>query len=224
MSTMHDVHASNRTWIVETLAGLDDAGWTSWTLCAGWDVEDLTAHLVARERHQIAAAGIVVPALRPMHERAMAREAARGREALVERLAAGPPLGRLMDWANALEFWIHAEDVARGGLGIERDKPEGREADLLWRILTRNARFAFRSVDTGGVLAIADTGSGREVAFRLGGRIARGADPAAADVRLTGSVGELTLWVSGRTQAAQVTLSPGEHPLAAALAAARLGI
>lgn len=69
MSTMHDVHASNRTWIVETLAGLDDAGWTSWTLCAGWDVEDLTAHLVARERHQIAAAGIVVPALRPMHER-----------------------------------------------------------------------------------------------------------------------------------------------------------
>ena len=46
MSTMHDVHASNRTWIVETLAGLDDAGWTSWTLCAGWDVEDLTAHLV----------------------------------------------------------------------------------------------------------------------------------------------------------------------------------
>lgn len=224
MSAAHDVHVSNRAWIVETVQGLDDAGWGASTLCAGWDVEDLVAHLVARERHPVAAAGIVVPALHPMHERAMAKEEARGRRRLVERLAAGPPLGRLMDWANALEFWIHAEDLARGGLAIERPAPDAATSDLLWKTLTRNARFALRAVRTAGVLAVTDTTGPHTAAFRLGGRIVHAADPASADVTLAGGVGELTLWLSGRREAARGDLSPADHPLAAALRTARLGV
>lgn len=223
MSAIGDLHVSNRHWIVETLGGLDDAGWHASTLCEGWEAEDLTAHLVARERHQFAAAGLVVPALRSFHERAMAREKARGRAALVERLAAGPPLGRLMDWANGLEFWIHAEDLARGSLEIERPPPEGAAARVLWTILARNARLSLRRVRTAGVVAIDDTEAVRSVAFRLGGALPRKADPALADVTLSGQVGELTLWLSGRRGAADVVLSPADHPLAEDLRRAPLG-
>lgn len=223
MSTLHDVHMANRAWIVETLRGLDDTGWQAATLCEGWDAEDLAAHLVARERHQIAAAGLVVPALHSMHERAMAKEAARGREALVERLASGPPLRRLSDWANALEYWIHAEDLARGDLAIRREPPMGEAADLLWRILSRNARLALRRVRTDGVLAICSD-SGRSVRYRVGGRLVRAADSAAADVTITGPVGELTLWLSGRRGSAAVVVAPTDTPFAQDLLTVRLGI
>lgn len=223
MSTMHDVHTANRAWIVETLRGLDDSGWEASTLCTGWDVEDLAAHLVARERHQVAAVGLVVPALHSMHERAMAKEAARGREALVSRLDAGPPLGRLVDWTNALEYWIHAEDLARGGLAIRRDPPTGAAADMLWKLLARTARLGLRSVRTAGVLAVADTDGDRSVGFRLGGHLVRGADPTAADVTLSGPVGELTLWLSGRRYAAAVELTPTDTPFAVDVLTARLG-
>lgn len=224
MSTMHDVHAANRTWIVDTLRGLDDAGWAASTLCVGWDVEDLAAHLVARERHQVAAAGIVVPALHWMHERAMAKEAARGRDALVSRLAAGPPLGRLSDWANALEYWIHAEDLARGGLAIRREPPTGAAAGLLWKILARNARLGLRRVGTEGILAVTDTDAGRSVGFRLGTRLVRGADPDDADATIAGTVGELTLWLSGRRDAATVEITPADTPFAIEVQTVRLGV
>lgn len=54
--------------------------------------------------------------------------------------------------------------------------------------------------------------------------IARRAGPADADVTLAGPVGELTLWLSGRRGAARVDLTPADHPLAADLRTARLGV
>lgn len=49
MITNVEIHArttSNRLLIADLLAGLDDAGWESDTLCAGWTVHDLAAHLL----------------------------------------------------------------------------------------------------------------------------------------------------------------------------------
>lgn len=57
-----DIILAERAFFVKTLKGLKQSEWRADTLCAGWDVEDLAAHLIVRERGNIPArAGIVVP-------------------------------------------------------------------------------------------------------------------------------------------------------------------
>ncbi len=88
------------------------------TLCEGWDVRDLTAHLVVRERRLDAAPGILIPAFADYTERVQQQVAASTDwDVLLGQVASGPPLYspfKLLDpIANVAEMFIHHEDVRR---------------------------------------------------------------------------------------------------------------
>ncbi len=88
------------------------------TLCEGWSTADLAAHLVVRERRPDTGPGLVWPPLAGYTDKV--RCAVRDRttwEQLVDTVRCGPPwLLRPFDGPmNTVEFFIHTEDVRRGG-------------------------------------------------------------------------------------------------------------
>lgn len=172
------------------------AGADAPTLCEGWDVLDLAAHLVVRERRPDAAAGLVVPALAGRLERLMAGEAAAGLPAVVERFRAGPPpwsvfaLPGVEALANLAEFVVHHEDVRRAdGSGPRQDVEALQEA--VWRRL-RPAALAGLARTRLPVVAVHTDGR-RQVLWH-------GDHP----VVLTGEPVELLLRLFGRREVAQV--------------------
>ena len=89
------------------------------TLCAGWNVRDLAAHIVVRERRPDAALGIVLPIAARYTERVMAEFGALPFEFLLAKLGDGPgkfsPLSHesVAVRVNTLELLVHHEDVRR---------------------------------------------------------------------------------------------------------------
>ena len=100
------------------VATMREVGPDAPTLCEGWDVRDLAAHLVVRERRLDAAPGIVIPAFAGYTERVQRQVAASTDwDVLLDKIASGPPLlspFKLLDpIANMDEMFIHHEDVRR---------------------------------------------------------------------------------------------------------------
>jgi len=139
----------------------------------------------------------------------------------VRIIRSGPPRLSVMglpgvdERANAVEFFVHHEDVRRGAPGWQPRELSGGESDMLWHRL-RMARFLLRKAPVGVELARDDTvlagdntglagdstGSDRASAEGPAYRItAKNATPA---VTVVGSPAELTMWVMGRTGAARV--------------------
>ncbi|MCX7619868.1 MAG: TIGR03085 family metal-binding protein [Acidimicrobiales bacterium] len=186
------------------------------TLCEGWSAYDLVAHLVVRENKPIATIGIVAASLGQLHERAIERTKLRSSfESLVERFRSGPPLAWKLvdDLFNGQEFFIHHEDLRRGG-GNTEPRPAEEIAgieDQLWRLLERGKRFAVRGIkDVGVELTRPD---GAAITARRG-------EPKAI---IAGRPGEILLYLSGRKSAAHVELR-GDPDAIAQVEAARLGI
>ena len=183
------------------------------TLCEGWTTTDLATHLVVRERKPVAALGLVLSPLESTLRQTMARmSAANSYDALVAKVRSGPPaLLRPFDAAmNTAEYFIHHEDVRRGG-GDPPPRPVADIAELeeqLWRSLGRRSYKVLGS--TGLDLVHED------------GRIAH-ARPGERTATLTGRPGELTLYLSGRKDAAHVELG-GPPDAVAAVGDARFGI
>lgn len=197
-------------------ARFDDLGPEAPTLCEGWATFDLAAHLVVRERHPLAAPGILVPALAGVAERAMGKEMQKGYARVVERVRTGPPPGpfaipRVRELLNLLEYAVHHEDVRRAN-GMPRRTDIDDVQDALWGLLQRVARLALRGVPKGiGVeLARPDRGAAR---VRAGDRIGR----------VTGEPLELVLWAYGRGDHSSVDFD-GDADVIDALRTARLGI
>jgi len=109
------------------------------TLCGGWHTRDLLAHLILRESRLDAAPGILVPALSGYTDRVQADVAARAWPELLEQFRSGPPLlspYRLLDaQVNAMEFFVHHEDVRRVRDGWEPRQLSSGAEDGLWRRL-----------------------------------------------------------------------------------------
>ncbi|MFD8704190.1 TIGR03085 family metal-binding protein [Kitasatospora sp. NPDC059648] len=172
---------------------LTAAGPDAPTLCAGWTTRDLAAHLVVRERRADAAPGIRVGALAGWTRRVQDGYAERPYEELVRLFRAGPPVCSLFalpgadEAANTVEYFVHAEDVARAGDDwTAQPVPPGR-AEALWRRLPLLARFeAGRRSPVRLTLARPD---GRSVTVGPAGAHA---------VRLTGEPAELVLFAYGR--------------------------
>ena len=222
--TAQNLILTERAWTVATCRELTDDQWQAPTLCEGWTVEDLVAHLVSRERNPLAAVGIVVPPMHGLHDSDMRRVIARGHDDMIEKLESMPLVHRHLS-ANVNEFWIHNEDLARGGLHLVRPAPSGELAAALWHNLRGVARLNLRSVRHPGVIALVDTTTGEAFAYRVGGRMLPStAHPDDAGVVLRGAPGELMLAIYGRTAAAEVRIEASDPALEAALAAARLGI
>ncbi|HEX8804590.1 MAG TPA: TIGR03085 family metal-binding protein [Acidimicrobiales bacterium] len=185
------------------------------TLCAGWDVIDLAAHLVIRE-HDLRAPLIILGGDRftGLESRLMGSAKSRGLEPLVDRLRTGPPLPwrtpGLRPLLNLNEWFVHHEDVRRaGGPAAPRaDRPDLDAA--LWHHVRTAARFMLRSVRDARVVLVAPGH----------GEVAHGKGPAA---RVVGGPQELVLYLNGRRTAAQVEIE-GDAGVRAALEMARFGI
>lgn len=188
------------------------------TLCGQWTVRELLAHLVLREARPDAAAGIIVPAFAGRTAKVQAKIAAQPFDDLLTAVESGPPMYspfRAIDaFANLSEMFVHHEDIRRGA-GPAPERP--LDIELERKLLTLSARLAkasMRSVKVAVELVpvfSAGSGAGEEVG-RDGtgargvvvGRRGAAAPGGIGSVRVTGSPGELLLWVTGRDPHVQI--------------------
>jgi uncharacterized protein (TIGR03085 family) len=164
------------------------------TLCEGWTTSDLAAHLVVRERRPDAAAASLIPPLVPYSERVRIQIRDRGRwEDLVERVRTGPPAPlRLVDEpVNAVEYFVHHEDVRRGAPGWEPRPVDPALEAALWSRLHRMGRLLLRKSPSG--LDFDAPGYGRATV--------KSGSPS---VTVRGAPSELTLMAFGRGAQAAV--------------------
>ena len=189
---------------------LDETGPDAPTLCEGWTTGDLAAHLVLREHRPDAAAGVAGGPLAGYTARVQQRIRQRVPfPDLVRTIRSGPPRLSVMalpgmdERVNAVEFFVHHEDVRRAAEGWEPRTLGSGESDMLWGRL-RMARFMLRKAPVGVELARDDVGPAATntdgASYRL---TARNATPA---VTVVGSPAELTMWVMGRRTAARVRM------------------
>ncbi len=200
-------HALERADLVQALS---DVGPDAPTLCDGWRSRHLAAHVVLRERSLVVPAGLGGGPLAGRADQAIEDAAALGATAhgfdsLLAQIAQGPrrwhPLGWAGDAANVLEFFVHTEDVRRGGGGAEPRVLDAARTDALWRHLLRMAPLAYRRSGAGVVLVRPD-GVRRAVRRPTGDQ---------GTVVVRGAVSELVLHVFGRGAAAQVALDGAPH-------------
>jgi uncharacterized protein (TIGR03085 family) len=185
------------------------------TLCEGWTTRDLAAHLVVRDRRPDAAAGILVKPLAGHMERVRRAAAGRPYDELLALLRKAPAwsfaaLGPLDRAVNTLEFFIHHEDVRRAQPDWQPRALSRAHDRALWTVIPPSARLALRRFPAG--VRIEAPGHGH-------GRAGRG-EPV---VTVTGSPGELALFLSGRQRAARVEVT-GPDELTGKLREARLGV
>jgi uncharacterized protein (TIGR03085 family) len=189
---------------------LEETGPDGPTLCDGWQTRDLAAHLVLRERRPDAAAGVMGGPLAGYTARVQRQYLGRySYPELVGLFRSGPPPLSLFaipgadEAANAVEYFVHHEDVRRAGEEWTERPLDSGLSEMLWKRL-KGARLLLRSAPTGVVLA-------REGDGKLDLIVAKDAVPS---VTVTGSPAELTLWSMGRARAAHVTLDGPEDAVA----------
>lgn len=184
------------------------------TLCEGWTTLDLAAHLVVRERRPDTGPGLLVPAFAGWTERVRSQAKGRGYAKLVDQVRNGPPtlspFALLDDAVNAMEYFIHHEDVRRAQIGWEpRDLPADVQQGL-WKRVASGARLAMRKAPVGVVLRRPEGTSA----------VAHKGTPS---VTVVGPPAELALFSSGRKGAARVELE-GEPDAVEQLEAASFGL
>jgi uncharacterized protein (TIGR03085 family) len=172
------------------------------TLCEGWKARDLAAHVWLREHRPVTLAGSFIPALSDWSDQQFAQtKAARPFPELVDAFQAGPgrwspyrirPLNEL---ANGAEYFIHCEDVRRGGPHWEPRELDPATAGWAWGQVKLFARLKLRGAPVSVVLENSDTGATLHVGRRP--RV----------VTVAGPPAELLLWLAGRREAARVSLS-----------------
>lgn len=178
-----------RAALVETLrAASPDAP----TLCAGWTVRDLAAHLVLREHRPDATPGIAIAPLAGYTARVQRHiTASTSYDQMVDQIAAGPPLYspfKLLDpLVNATEMFVHHEDVRRAEPGWEPRPLDEETTAALRRGIPMLSRVALAKVPARLTLrtpqdqTLATVGSG-------------------PDVTVTAEPGELLMFTFGRDE------------------------
>lgn len=176
------------------------------TLCEGWEVRDLLAHLLVRDTRPDALLAKAVPAAARYEQKLRARAGDAAFEALVAEVRSGPPrlspvsISALDDAVNTVEFLIHHEDIVRAA--DDTDGPAARPSweidhdtcDAAWKAVTRTGRLLYRAAPVGVVV----------VAPGVGRAALRRPPKDAGSVVLTGQPLELLLHAFGRTGAAVV--------------------
>jgi uncharacterized protein (TIGR03085 family) len=193
------------------------------TLCEGWQTADLAAHLVLREHRPDAGAGVMGGPLAGYTQRVQGRLTKRTPfPQLIELIRTGPPrfsvfaLPGADERLNLVEYFVHHEDVRRAQPGSAPRSISPQLADLLWdrlplaRLLLRRAPVGVELVraDAAGATSNGQTGPGSS-------RVRITAKARTPLVTVSGDPAELTLWVMGRTSAAQVQLDGNDSDVAA---------
>ncbi|MGH9169479.1 MAG: TIGR03085 family metal-binding protein [Acidimicrobiales bacterium] len=183
------------------------------TLCEGWTTSDLAAHLYVREAKPLAAPGIMLPQFADLTQRAMDRaKGDLGYGSLIAKIRSGPPYPmRLLDASvNAIEYFVHLEDVRRVDGDVE-PRVDSSIDRLLWSRVKLGARVMSRRFKAGGL---------RLDAPRHGTVTARAGEPGLV---VTGGPQELMLLLFGRQGAARIELD-GAEALRGALYATSFGL
>ncbi|MEV4129434.1 TIGR03085 family metal-binding protein [Nocardia sp. NPDC049707] len=179
-----------RRALVETMSAV---GPDAPTLCGGWTVRDLAAHLVVRERRPDASPGIMLKPLAGYLESVQAKAARRPFPELLAQVRSGPPwwspLKPVDAVVNLTEMFVHHEDVRRGAPGWEPRELPAADEDKLWSTLRRVGRMAYRKAPVTVELATPD--GRRAVVHTKSGT---------AQVTLTGKPSELLLHAFGRDE------------------------
>jgi uncharacterized protein (TIGR03085 family) len=192
---------------------LEETGPQAPTLCQGWQARDLLAHLVLREHRPDAGVGMLGGPLAARTDRMQARYLDRySFPEMITLFRSGPP--RLSVFAipgadeavNAVEHFVHHEDLRRGAPGWTERTLEPGLSDLLWKRL-KSARLFLRGAPTGVVL-VRESGASDSGAEQI---VAKTASPS---VTVTGTPAELTMWLMGRTSAANVTFDGPDEAVA----------
>ncbi|MFD8568385.1 TIGR03085 family metal-binding protein [Streptomyces sp. NPDC059639] len=190
-------HAKRERLLLADL--LEAAGPEAPTLCEGWTARDLAAHVVVRERRLDAAGGILVKQLSARLDRVQAEFAGKPYEELIQLIRTGPPrfspfsLKQVDEASNAVEFYVHSEDVRRAQPDWSPRELDPVFAEALWSRLSRMARMVGRKAPVGLVLRRPDGQT--EVAHK-----------GTPVVTVTGEPSELLMFAFGRQAAADVQL------------------
>lgn len=186
---------AERQRFADTLA---QAGPDAPTLCDPWTTRDLAAHIVIRERRPDAAVGILAkPAAGHTDKVQRKRAAGTPWDALVELVRSGPPvwsptrLDAIDVRANAVEFFVHHEDVLRAAEGWSPRELDPELVEAIW-VKGSSAKLLVRKSPVGIVLEPTD------------GHDAVVAKKGPDTVTVKGPVGELVLWSFGRQAQALV--------------------
>ncbi|MDG4864542.1 TIGR03085 family metal-binding protein [Streptomyces sp. T-3] len=208
-------HAKRERLLLADL--LEAAGPEAPTLCEGWKTRDLAAHVVVRERRADAAGGLVIKALADRLKRVQDEFAEKPYEELIQLIRTGPPrfspfaLKQVDEASNAVEFYVHAEDVRRAQEDWSPRTLDQVFSDTLWSRLERTARVLGRKAPVGVVLRRPD---GQTAVAHRGTPV----------VTVTGEPGELTMFVYGRQDAAKVETEGDKEAIEKLQGAKQLGI
>jgi|GEM_PF-1703988 len=195
------VISQERAYTVKLLRNLKPGQWDFDTLCAGWTIADLMAHILVRERGgPLARAGILIPALRGRTNQAMDNQKKAGHKAMIELLAKPPAWVSVVKY-NLVEFFVHNEDIVRSQLKQSRElSPEIEEA--LSEMLPGIARLGLRAVHEPLIVDIIDETTREVIEIRRGQ-----AGDEAPHLRLVGRPGEFILLFMGRGRQAKIAVS-----------------
>jgi uncharacterized protein (TIGR03085 family) len=214
MSTTRPARIERSTFCDELTALGPDAP----TLCSPWTTKDLAAHIVVRERRPDAAAGITLPFL-SAHTKSVqdAKAASTSFEQLIE-LIRNPPwyslaaLGATDNATNTAEFFIHTEDARRAQPGWSARPIDPAVARVLGGQLKLISKLRLRKFPA----PIRINLSGSAAALVTGASTG-------SQVTVSGDVGEITLFLSGRQRVSDVELA-GPDELVQRLRSADLGL
>lgn len=180
-------------------ASLLEKGPDAPTLCGEWTTKDLAAHLYVREQKPGAALRSMLPGKQDPAKEEFEEALTRPYEDVVNAWAEGPqglnPWRALDSIGNGMEHFIHHEDVLRGALQpgdeVEVRPMEHAHGKELHRILKL---LAPRMIKSPRPVVLAPVGFPRIVLHEGRGVSADGENVC----RISGGVGELLLWLSGR--------------------------
>lgn len=191
---------------------LTEVGPDAPTLCGVWTTRDLAAHLVIRDRRPDTAPGLVVKQLQGYTEKVRRATADQPWTDLVAKVRSGPPrwfptsFGVVDRLTNTIEFFVHHEDVRRA---VEPWAPRSLDPELdevLWSTVSRMGKLLARKSPVG--LTVNDATNGR------GPVVVKSDDPG---VVVSGSPGELVLFLYGRQHHSRVGLVGDEAAAVAAM-------
>lgn len=177
------------------------------TLCEGWNTGELMAHLLIRERRMDALLGVFITPLAGWTAKVSAEYKKRPWAEQIDLLRSGPPRYSPFGWgpmdakANGMEMFIHHEDARRG------------QPDWQPRVLTPEAQAELIPMLTSSLVI----GGLKKKGIPVTARLTDG--PAGPDrpivlvpsaelntmeeepgVVVRGGVGEILLWLSGRSE------------------------
>ncbi len=185
-----------RQFTYDLLKKLNLEQWNAKTLCAGWTVEDLAAHLVTRERSLIGGIGLVVASLQKLHDKRIERVKLHGHDYILRKLNKYP--WYMPASVNTAEFWVHNEDFLRGELRMSRPKPSNQDNSILWKSLKSMSKIRKNLLSDIGNVDFVNSQTKEVIKLRFNKRN--------KVVTITGTAGELLLYFYGRRKVAKVNM------------------